>query len=57
MESGKYIVNYCRLEQGLAIRLVLLNPDLTEEFLTGFFQTIIQTGQEMLENTFQTKGV
>jgi glutamate/tyrosine decarboxylase-like PLP-dependent enzyme len=56
LESGKYMVNYCRLENGLAIRLVLLNPDLTEAFLEGFFQNIVSTGEELLKSTLQTKG-
>jgi glutamate/tyrosine decarboxylase-like PLP-dependent enzyme len=53
IEEGKVMVNYCRLEKGLSIRLVLLNPDLTKEDLDRFFQHFVSVGNEILKNTKQ----
>lgn len=48
IEEGKAMVNYCRLENGLSIRLVLLNPELTEQDLKRFFDRFIHQGKELL---------
>jgi glutamate/tyrosine decarboxylase-like PLP-dependent enzyme len=37
IHEGKAMVNYCKLDNGLSIRLILLNPDLEEADLTRFF--------------------
>lgn len=53
IHSGQAMVNFCMLENGLSIRLVLLNPDLTEADLDLFFERFINTAKELL----QTKKV
>ncbi len=57
IHSGRAMVNYCQLEKGLSIRLVLLNPDLEEADLQRFFKDFIQTGREILHKQFQSKAV
>ncbi len=44
LRSGEAMVNYCRLDSGLSIRLVLLNPDLTIADLDSFFERFTATG-------------
>lgn len=48
LTSGKSMVNYCHLSNGLSIRLVLLNPDLTTADLDQFFGNFVETAQKML---------
>lgn len=53
IEEGKAMVNYCRLEKGLSIRLVLLNPDLTKEDIDRFFHHFVSVGNEILNSASQ----
>lgn len=48
IRTGQAMVNYCHLERGLSIRLVLLNPDLEHSDLDRFFERFIACGKEML---------
>jgi glutamate/tyrosine decarboxylase-like PLP-dependent enzyme len=48
VHEGKAMVNYCRLDNGLSIRLVLLNPDLEEVDLDRLFDHFEATAQAML---------
>lgn len=56
IETGRAMVNYCHLDAGLSIRLVLLNPDLETEDLDRFFERFVLTGREMLEPAFSDEG-
>ena len=51
VKSGKAMVNFCNLDAGLSIRLILLNPDLTEEDLDRFFNRFIQAGELLLQES------
>lgn len=51
VESGKSMVNYCHLENGLSIRLILLNPDLERSDLQKFFENFI-TESQLVETNF-----
>ncbi len=48
IRSGSGMVNYCRLEKGLSIRLILLNPDLRKEDLDQFFERFIEAAEKHL---------
>ncbi len=48
VRKGEIMVNYCRLDSGLSIRLVLLNADLTEADMDRFFQSIRSAAAGML---------
>lgn len=48
IREGQAMVNYCRLDNGLSIRLILLNPDLTEADILSFFEACKKAGQELL---------
>jgi sulfinoalanine decarboxylase len=50
VESGKSMVNYCHLENGLSIRLILLNPDLERSDLKKFFENFISESQQVEKN-------
>ena len=50
LQDGKAMVNYCHLDEALSIRLVLLNPDLTEEDLNRFFESFVQAGNLLLQS-------
>jgi len=50
LKQGKSMVNYCWLENGLSIRLVLLNPDLSKKDITRFFEVLIEQAEKMLKN-------
>ncbi len=45
IREGSAMVNYCRLDSGLSIRLVLLNPDLTEADLDRFFDAVADAAE------------
>src|SRR5690606_28499888 len=45
--SGKSMVNYCHLEKGLSIRLILLNPELSTADLDQFFGNFIAAAEEL----------
>lgn len=49
IETGDAMVNYCRLPNGLSIRLVLLNPDLTQEDLDRFYDRFLKAGHQLLK--------
>jgi sulfinoalanine decarboxylase len=49
IRSGSSMVNFCILDNGLSIRLVLLNPDLTTADIDLFFERFISTGKTILE--------
>ncbi|MEM9051895.1 MAG: pyridoxal-dependent decarboxylase [Bacteroidota bacterium] len=51
VKSGKAMVNFCNLDAGLSIRLILLNPDLTEEDLDRFFKRFIEAGELLLQES------
>jgi len=53
VHSGQAMVNFCALDKGLSIRLVLLNPDLEEEDINRFFNRFISAGIQ-LEKQLQT---
>lgn len=53
IKEGLAMVNYCTLDQGLSIRLILLNPDLTKEDIDRFFQRFIITGNKLLKEKSQ----
>lgn len=57
IHSGKAMVNYCHLERGLSIRLVLLNPDLEKSDIQRFFNNFIHAGKEILQEQFRAKVV
>lgn len=48
LKRGELMVNYCRLESGLSIRLVLLNPDMEETDVDDILRLIQSEGQELL---------
>ncbi len=48
VHEGKSMVNYCRLDKGLSIRLILLNPDLNTSDLDRFFDQFESTGSDVL---------
>jgi len=45
--KGKALVNYARLGEDVAIRLVIANHELTREDVSLFFDTLIQTAQSL----------
>jgi len=45
--SGKSLVNYARLGEDVAIRLVIANHELTREDVSLFFDTLIQTAETL----------
>ena len=45
--SGKSMVNYCHLEKGLSIRLILLNPELSTGDIDLFFGNFIAAAEEL----------
>jgi len=47
IREGLAMVNYCNLENGLSIRLILLNPDLEREDLDRFFERLVTKGKEL----------
>jgi len=49
IREGRAMVNYCRLYNGLSIRLILLNPDLTETDLDHFFDMFVATAETQLK--------
>ncbi len=49
LKSGKAMVNYCRLDSGLSIRLILLNPDLSAADIQCFFDLFIEEGRTLLK--------
>lgn len=51
IRSGEAMVNYCHLDHGLSVRLVLLNPDLTEEDLDRFFDRFVARGRTLASET------
>jgi len=53
IRTGKAMVNFCTLEAGLSIRLVLLNPDLEKGDIDRFFDRFVETGREQIEGTMQ----
>jgi glutamate/tyrosine decarboxylase-like PLP-dependent enzyme len=46
--SGKSLVNYARLGKDVAIRLVIANHELTQEDISQFFDTLIQTAESLI---------
>jgi sulfinoalanine decarboxylase len=50
LQAGQAMVNFCTLEAGLSIRLVLLNPDLTTSDIDRFFGRFIASGLSLLED-------
>jgi glutamate/tyrosine decarboxylase-like PLP-dependent enzyme len=50
VQSGKTMVNYCYLNNEVSIRLILLNPDLTEADITKFFEFFITESQLVEKN-------
>ncbi len=47
--NGKAMVNYCHLENGLSIRLILLNADLCKEDISRFFNLFCIAAEDMLK--------
>jgi sulfinoalanine decarboxylase len=45
--SGKSLVNYARLGENVAIRLVIANHELTREDISLFFDNLIQTAKSL----------
>jgi len=54
LKQGKAMVNYCWLDNGLSIRLVLLNPDLTEKDITHFFNQVLDEGKSLLRKELKS---
>ncbi len=52
VQKGLAMVNYCTLETGLSIRLVLLNPDLNTEDIDRFIDRFVVTGRLLLQETY-----
>ena len=48
LKRGDLMVNYCRLEEGLSIRLVLLNPDLETSDIDDTLDLILREGRSLL---------
>jgi glutamate/tyrosine decarboxylase-like PLP-dependent enzyme len=48
--SGKSMVNYAHLDKNLVIRLVITNPELTNEDIDLFFDNVIQTAKSLERN-------
>lgn len=53
IRSGEAMVNYCSLPNGLSIRLVLLNADLTKKDIDRFFEKFITTGSQLLNKMLE----
>lgn len=51
LKAGKAMVNYCTLDTGVSIRLILLNPDLSESDLDQFFNRFIEAGKLLLKTS------
>lgn len=47
IRKGLAMVNYCRLDSGLSLRLVLLNPDLTTADVDRFLNDVKAVGREV----------
>jgi glutamate/tyrosine decarboxylase-like PLP-dependent enzyme len=45
--KGKALVNYARLGENVAIRLVIANHELTREDVSLFFENLIQTAESL----------
>lgn len=45
--EGKVLINYTHLNGEMVLRLVVINPDLTERDLDTLFETIVGTGEEL----------
>mgnify|MGYP001103820191 CR=1 FL=1 len=50
LKEGKTMVNYCWLENGLSIRLILLNPDLSKKDISRFFELLLEQANHMLND-------
>lgn len=48
IHQGSAMVNYCKLDHGLSIRLVLLNSDLQKEDLLSLFALVKAAGDQLL---------
>ncbi len=48
IHEGKAMVNFCKLDNGLSIRLILLNPDLEETDLARFFDQFEHAATSLL---------
>jgi glutamate/tyrosine decarboxylase-like PLP-dependent enzyme len=46
-QKGKALVNFARLGEDVAIRLVIANHELTREDVSAFFDTLIQTAETL----------
>jgi glutamate/tyrosine decarboxylase-like PLP-dependent enzyme len=57
INDGKAMVNYCRLDNGLSIRLILLNPDLETEDLERFFTHFKETARALLPQYLATANI
>jgi sulfinoalanine decarboxylase len=51
VQSGIGMVNYCALDNGLAIRLILLNPDLTFADIDLFFDNYLKIALQYEQST------
>lgn len=51
LKKGRAMVNYCWLDNGLSIRLVLLNPDLKEADVKRFFDLVLTEARVLLKST------
>ncbi len=51
LKKGLAMVNYCWLDNGLSIRLVLLNPDLTKQDVKRFFNLVLSEARLLLKTT------
>lgn len=49
IRDGKVMVNYCHLENGLSIRLILLNPDLEMSDIQMFFDLFKAAAKTLLQ--------
>jgi len=51
VQKGHAMVNYCTLDAGLSIRLVLLNPELNTEDIDRFLERFVAAGLSLLKKT------
>jgi glutamate/tyrosine decarboxylase-like PLP-dependent enzyme len=49
LKKGKVMVNYCWLDSGLSIRLILLNPDLSKGDIDRFFKLLLDEARALLK--------
>ncbi len=54
LKKGKVMVNYCWLDSGLSIRLILLNPDLSKTDIKHFFEILIDEAHLMLKQELKS---